>query len=153
MYLAVSKEAVCLALVRQNDGAQTPVYYVSKRLLDVELRYPKLELLTHTLIISTRKLHHYILAHPVIVFTNHPMKQGLHRPEASGRLVKWAVKLTHFNIFYQPHISVKVQSLADFIAEFTFPSNEDRDRQMEPLKWKLYVDGSSNENPQERDSC
>ena len=36
--------------------------------------------------------------------------------------------------------------MADFIAEFTFSSKEDRDRQMEPLKWKLYIDGSSNEN-------
>ena len=36
--------------------------------------------------------------------------------------------------------------LADFIAEFTFPSEEDRDGQNEPSKWKLFVDGSSNEN-------
>ena len=34
----------------------------------------------------------------------------------------------------------------DFIAEFTFPSKEDRDLQIEPPKWKLFVDGSSNEN-------
>ena len=37
-------------------------------------------------------------------------------------------------------------SLADFIAEFTFSLKEDRDRQIELSKWKLYVDGSSNEN-------
>ena len=62
------------------------------------------------------------------------MKQVLCRLEASGRLVKWVVELTQFDIFYQPRIAIKGQALADFIAEFTFPSKEDRDRQMEPLK-------------------
>ena len=63
-----------------------------------ELRYPELERLAFALVISTRKLRHYFLAHPVVVLTNHPMKQVLRRPEASGRLVKWAVELTQFDI-------------------------------------------------------
>ena len=102
-----------------------PVYYVSKRLLDAELRYPELERLTLALIVSTKKLRHYFLAHSVIIFTNHLMKQVLRRPKASGRLVKWAVELTQFDIHYQPRTAIKGQALAYFIAEFTFPSNED----------------------------
>ena len=74
------------------------------------------------------------------------MKQVLRKPEVSGRLVKWAVELTQFDILYQPRTAIKGQALADFIAEFTFPSEEDRDGQNEPPKWKLFVDGSSNEN-------
>ena len=70
----------------------------------------------------------------------------LHRPEVSGRLVKWEVELTQFDILYQPRTAIKGHALADFIAEFTFPSKEDRDQQMEPPRWKLFVDGSSNEN-------
>ena len=70
------------------------MYYVSKRLLDFELRYPELERLALALIVSTMKLRHYFLAHPVIVITNHSMKQVLRRLEASGRLVKWVVELT-----------------------------------------------------------
>ena len=41
-YLIVSKEAVSAALVREEEKVQWPVYYVSKRLLDVETRYPEL---------------------------------------------------------------------------------------------------------------
>ena len=87
-------------LVREAAGVQVPVYYVSKRLLDAELRYPELEQLALALIVSTRKLCHYFLAHSVVVFTNHLMKQVLRRPEASGRLVKWAFELIQFDILY-----------------------------------------------------
>ena len=86
---------------------QVPVYYVSKRLLDANLRYPELERLALALITSTRKLRHYFVAHSVVVFTNHLMKLVLRRPEVSGRLVKWAVELTQFNILYQPRIVIK----------------------------------------------
>ena len=74
------------------------------------------------------------------------MKQVLRRPEASGKIVKWAFELTQFDILYQLRTAIKEQALADFIVEFTFPLEEDWDGQKEPPKWKLFVDGSSNEN-------
>ena len=40
-------------LVKEAAGVQVLVYYVSKRLLDAELRYPELERLTLALVIST----------------------------------------------------------------------------------------------------
>ena len=133
-YLAVSEHAVSSFLAKDAAGVQVPVYYVNKRFLKAELRYPELERLTLALITLTRKLRHYFLAHPVVVLTNHPMKQVLRRPEVSGRLVKWSVELMQFDILYQPRTAVKGQVLVDFIAEFTFPSKEDRDWQMEPSK-------------------
>ena len=81
-------------LVREAAKVQVPAYYVSKHLLDAELRYPELGRLALALIVSTKKLRHYFLAHTVVVFTNHLMKQVMRRPEASGRLVKWTVELT-----------------------------------------------------------
>ena len=101
-YLAVSEHAVSSVPVKEAAGVQVLVYYVSKHLLDAESRYPELERLVLTLITSTRKLRHYSLAHPVVVLINHPMKQVLRRPKVSGRLVKWAVELTQFDILYQP---------------------------------------------------
>ena len=74
------------------------------------------------------------------------MKLVLRRLEASGRLLKWAVELTLFDIFYQLRTAIKGQASTDFIIEYTFSSKEDRDWQTEPSKWKLFVDGSSNEN-------
>ena len=59
---------------RRQKGRNLLVYYVNKRLLDAELRYPELERLALALIVSTRKLRHYFLAHTVVVFSNHSMK-------------------------------------------------------------------------------
>ena len=39
-YLTVSKHAVSSVLVKEAARVQLPIYYVSKRLLDTELRYP-----------------------------------------------------------------------------------------------------------------
>ncbi|XP_072056251.1 uncharacterized protein [Arachis hypogaea] len=59
--------------------------------------------------------------------------------EIAGRLIKWAVKLSEFDIRYQSRGPIKSQFLVDFIAELTVPSEEDHTKQ-----WTLYVDGSSN---------
>ena len=128
-----------------KGGKQLPVYYVSKRLIEAELRYPEVEKLALALVISTRKLRHYFLAHPIVVLTGYPIKTILRRPEVSGRLVKWAIELTQYDITYQPRTAIKGQALADFIAEFTFPTREDRDQTEAPPSWTLFVDGASNE--------
>ena len=71
------------------------------------------------------------------------MKQVLHRPEATWRLVKWAVELTQFDILYQSRTAVKGQALADFIAEFIFPSKEDWDREIVRSKIFTYIINSN----------
>ncbi|KAI5338471.1 hypothetical protein L3X38_017742 [Prunus dulcis] len=43
IYLAVPDSAVSSALIREELGAQHPVFYTSKALLDAETRYPKME--------------------------------------------------------------------------------------------------------------
>ena len=75
LYLAVSKEAVSIALVREEEKVQWSVYYVSKRLLDAETRYPKLEKLALTLMVASRKLRPYFHAHSIKVLTNYPLRQ------------------------------------------------------------------------------
>ena len=73
-YLAVSEHAVNSVLVKEAAGVQVLMYYVSKRLLDAESRYPELERLALALITSIKNLRHYFLAHPVVILTNHLMK-------------------------------------------------------------------------------
>ncbi|XP_074323190.1 uncharacterized protein LOC141660126 [Apium graveolens] len=43
LYLAVSEYSISAVLVREEDGQQSPVYYVSKRLHDAETRYTSME--------------------------------------------------------------------------------------------------------------
>ena len=58
MYLSVSDHAVSVVLLR-DQGVQQPVYYISKKLVDVETRYLPLEKLVLALVHAMRKLPHY----------------------------------------------------------------------------------------------
>ena len=111
LYLAV--------LVRDKERVQHPVYYCSRSLRGVEERYPRMEKLILALVTAARKLRPYFQAHTIEVLTEFPMKQVLHKPETSGRLMKWAIELSEFDIRYKPKTAIKGQVLADFIMEFT----------------------------------
>ncbi|XP_015965110.1 uncharacterized protein LOC107488845 [Arachis duranensis] len=100
-------------LITEAEKVQHPVYFVSKSLQSAELRYPKLEKLSLALILS--------------------------KPKLAGRLIKWSIELSEFDIQYQPRGSVKSQYLVDFVAELTEPYLD-----AESLEWTLFVDGASN---------
>ena len=69
----------------------------------------------------------------------------MQKPDASGRPLKWSIELSQFNIDFKPQIAIKGQALADFVTEFTRLSDE-IEVTNRPLRWKLYVNGSSNDN-------
>ncbi|XP_057720073.1 uncharacterized protein LOC130934527 [Arachis stenosperma] len=139
LYLSVTDWAISSALVTERNKVQHPVYFVSKTLQHAELNHPWIEKLALALIFSARRLRPYFQSHVIHVRTDHPLRQVLHKPEIAGRLIKWAVELSEFDIRYQSRGPIKSQFLADFIAELTVPSEEDHAKQ-----WILYVDGSSN---------
>lgn len=118
LYLATSQYAVSAVLIREDDeGVQRPVYYVSKMLQRAELRYTMTEKIVLALVNAARRLRQYFQAHPIVVLTNQPVKQVLLKPEASGRLMKWAVELGKHDISYKSKTVIKAQALADFICE------------------------------------
>ena len=78
-----------------------------------------MENLILVLVITSRKLRPYFQAHAVEVPTECPMKQILHKPETSGRLIKWAIELSEFDIRCKLRTIVKGHILEDFIMEFT----------------------------------
>ena len=97
------------------------------------------------LVTAARKLCPYFQAHTIEVPTEYPMKQVLHKPETSGRLMKWATELSEFDIIYKPKTAIKGQVLADFIMKFTSAEPVENAQTMADLPiWKLSVDGASN---------
>ena len=107
LYLAVSDFSTSAALVREWDKVQQLVYYCSRALRGAEGRYPKMEKLILTLVTTSRKLRPYFQAHTIEVPTEYPMKQILHKPETSKRLIKWAIELSEFDIRYKPRTAIK----------------------------------------------
>ena len=59
----------------------------------------------------------YFQTHPIVVVIDQPLKHILFRPNMSGRMVKWAVELSEYDLDIQPRTAIKTQALADFIAE------------------------------------
>ncbi|KAL2240234.1 UNVERIFIED_CONTAM: Retrovirus-related Pol polyprotein from transposon [Sesamum indicum] len=137
VYLAVSDYAVSSVLVCEEGGRQNPVYYVSKMLQGAEKKYIQIEKLALALVIAARKLRPYFQFHPIVVLTNHPLKQVMVKPDTSGRMVKWAVELGEFDIEFQTRNAIKRQVFADFLVEFA------GDQPQKEERWLLHVDGSS----------
>ena len=119
MYLAVSDFSTSVVLIRDKDRVQRPVYYCSRALRRAEERYPKMEKLILALVTTAGKLRPYFQAHTIEIPIEYPMKQVLHKLETSGRLMKWAIELSEFDIRYKPKTTIKGQILADFVMEFT----------------------------------
>ena len=104
-----------------------------------------MEKLILALVTVARKLRPYFQAHTIEVPTEYPMKQVLHKPETSGRLMKWAIEMSEFDIRYKPKTAIKGQVLADFIMESTSAVPTEKAQTLTDLPiWKLSVDGATN---------
>ena len=67
LYLAISQGMVSVALVREEDGSQRPVYFISRAFQEAEERYPQMEKLAFALVTVARKLKLNFQAHTIIV--------------------------------------------------------------------------------------
>ncbi|KAL0394689.1 UNVERIFIED_CONTAM: hypothetical protein Slati_4435100 [Sesamum latifolium] len=92
------------------------------------------------LVVTARRLCPYFLSHPIGVKTNLLLKQTLEKSDTSGRLVKWVVELSEYDISYLPRTTIKAQALANFISEMAGISLKDFSK---VEKWLLHMDGSS----------
>ena len=157
-YISVAPYVVSLVLIRVDNGIQRPVYYVSKSLHEVEVRYLPLEKAILAVVLGTRKLPHYFQAHTVVVLTQLSLKTILRSADYTRRIAKLGTILGAFNIKYMPRTSVKGQILTDLVAEFTEPEIEElpsKGNMDEKLvgtisqyclpTWEVHVDGASNQ--------
>ena len=157
-YIAVALYAVSLVLIRDDNGLQRLVYYVSKSLHEAEVRYLPLEKAILVVVHATRKLPHYFQAHTVVVLTQLPLKFVLRTADYTGRIALWNTILRAFDIKYMPRTSIKGKVLADLVAEFTEPPveivTEQRNVDEKLVSvifapgipcWKVYIDGAANQ--------
>ena len=106
-YLAIIDYAVSLVLVRNEDGIQRPVYYVSKSLQEAKTCYLPLEKAVLAIVHATKKLPHYFQAHTIVVLTQLPLQALLRKSNYTGRIAKWGTKVGAYNVKYMPRIAIK----------------------------------------------
>ncbi|XP_074374533.1 uncharacterized protein LOC141714939 [Apium graveolens] len=87
LYIAAGPKAISSALVREEGGMQSPIYYISQVLKDAETRYPNLEKFALALVHSSRKLRQYFQGREIRVITDQKLRKIIHKPDASERLV------------------------------------------------------------------
>ena len=83
------------------------------------MRYQALEKAALTVVFSARRLPHYFQSFTVLVMTDLPIQKVLKKPDVAGRMVKWAVELSEFDIKYEPGGLIKGQIFADFVVELS----------------------------------
>ena len=62
----------------------------------------------------------------------------MNKIDAAGCLVQWAIELGQFHIEYWPQVAIKALVLAEFIAEFTYPQEEEKPQKK---TWMVQTDG------------
>jgi ribonuclease HI len=146
LYITTTNQVVSAVIVveRKKDGhvykVQWPVYNISEVLSDSKVRYPHVQKLLYTILITSRKLRHYLDGHKITVVTDFPLEDILHNCDATGRISKWAIELGSFNINFTLRKAIKSQVLTNFVAEWTELQQSTPDVILE--YWKMYFDGS-----------
>ena len=96
---------------------QHPLYFVSSLLQGARSRYSGVQKLLFSLLMASRKLRHYFQVHEITVVTRLPLQWTLHNPDATGRIVEWALELSSFDLKFESTSMIKIRVLAEFVAE------------------------------------
>jgi len=107
LYFAITERAISAVLVQDQDQAQKPIYFVSKVLQGPKVRYQALEKAALAVVFSARRLRHYFQSFTVFVMTALPIQKVLKKPDVAGRMVRWTVELSEFDIKYEPQGPIK----------------------------------------------
>ena len=86
------------------------IYCLSRRLIDAETRYSTIEKLCLCLYFSCIKLRHYLLsAECTVICKDDVVRYMLSMPIMSGRIGKWILALSEFDLRYESAKAVKGQ--------------------------------------------
>ena len=94
------------------------------------MNYSIIEKACLVVVFASHKLRHYMLAHTTrLVAKIDPLKYLLSKAALTGRLAKWVMVLSEFDIQYVEHKAIKGQAIADQLADApmysSFPLNID----------------------------
>jgi ribonuclease HI len=139
VYLSLGDTSITSVVIQVHDNKERVVFYLSKRMLDIETRYPDIKKLCLCLFFTCTKLHHILLlAEVIIICKSDVIKHMLSAPVLKGRLGKWMFALLEFDIRYQPAKAVQGQALADLMSERVNTNIA----ALTVRAWAMYFDGS-----------
>ncbi|XP_070036982.1 uncharacterized protein [Nicotiana tomentosiformis] len=161
LYLTVLENSFGCVLEQHDVSGkrEQAMYYPSKKFTSYEAKYTLLERTCCALTWVSQKLRHYLLAYTTYLITRmDPLKYIFQKPMPTGRLAKWQILLTEFDIVYVTHTAMKAQALADNLAknpvddEYKPLSTYFLDEEVNSVEvipedtnaWKMFFDGAIN---------
>jgi len=111
-------------------------------LQEPEERYQAIEKAALADVFTARRLRHYFHNFTVIVMIDLPIHKVLQTPDIAGRLVRWSVEQSEFDIQYEPRCLIKSQVYTDFVVELLFGGPNPDPKGFQCI---LSVDGSFNQ--------
>ena len=86
-------------------------------------RYNPIEKECLALVFAVQKMRHYLVGQTInVILRVNPLRLLMTKPSSlNGRLVKWAILLSQYEMCFLPQKAVKGQSVADFLAEHPDP--------------------------------
>ncbi|XP_070029828.1 uncharacterized protein [Nicotiana sylvestris] len=158
LYLTVLENSFG-CILRQYDVTEKrehAIYYLNKKFTSYEAKYTLLERTCCALTWVAQKLRHYLQAYTTYLITRlDPLKYIFQKLMPTGRLAKWQILLTEFDIVYVTRTTMKAQALADHLAENPvddeyqplntyFPDEEVLELEQSINAWKMFFDGAVN---------
>src|SRR3954470_60104 len=111
-------------LAQHNDeGYKQAIYYLSRTLLGAEHRYRPVERECLALAFAVQKMRHYLVGQTIHVVSKvNPLRLLMTKPFfLNGRLAKWALLLSQYDMHFLPQKAIKGQANADFMVENPAP--------------------------------
>jgi len=159
LYLTVLYGSVGCVLGQHDETGKKEhvIYYLSKRFTDCEQRYSILERTCCALVWATHRLRQYMLSHTTLLISKmDPIKYIFEKPALTGRIARWQMLLSEYDIEYVTQKAIKGSVLADYLAhqpiedyqsmQLEFPDEEILVLEDDNNKntWTLFFDGASN---------
>ncbi|XP_048134005.1 uncharacterized protein LOC125314825 [Rhodamnia argentea] len=110
LYPTIHKESLgaVLARKRPSSGKECAIYYLSKKFSDSQANYSEVEKTCVALVWVLHRLRQYILHHQIMLTTEcDPIKYLLEKPALVGRLAKWQILISEFDVQTMTRKSVK----------------------------------------------
>ncbi|PIN08667.1 hypothetical protein CDL12_18753 [Handroanthus impetiginosus] len=114
----VPRRPLILYIAEQKKKKDRALYYLSRTLMENELKYSLIEKICLAPFYSIKKLKYYFEAYPILLISRvDPVKFVMSWLVLSGILAKWSIIFNQYEITYVLQKAVKGQALANFPAD------------------------------------
>src|SRR4051812_42733841 len=157
LYVRSMEHSLGALLAQKSDkGHEQAIYYLGRTIVGAEHRYNPVEKECLALVFAVQKMRHYLIGQTIYVVSRiNPRRLLMTKPSAlNGRLTKWAMRLSQYDMHFLPQKATKGQAIADLLAknprsdsaslfeELPDETAEVHSAQANTSVWQMYFDGA-----------